>query len=140
LTPSERIAVPRIKDAPVSMECTFMQEVALSNFSLVLGRILLVHVCEDAVIAADRQRIDASKLDLIGRMEGGWYTRTTERFEMPNIPLEDWRREQHQGWSVRSAMNGLRYVTRIATHSDRWAVLVAAWHAKDTCRLEAVER
>ena len=57
LTPSERVAVPRIKDAPVSLECTSMQEV--------------------------------------GRMEGGWYTRTTERFEMPNIPLEEWRREHH---------------------------------------------
>jgi hypothetical protein len=34
-------------------------------------------------------------LDLIGRMEDGWYTRTTERFEMPNIPLEEWRREQY---------------------------------------------
>jgi flavin reductase (DIM6/NTAB) family NADH-FMN oxidoreductase RutF len=85
LTASERVAVPRIKDAPVSMECTFMQEVVLSNFSLVLGRILLVHISEDAVIDADGQHIDANKLDLIGRMEGGWYT--TERFEMPNIPL-----------------------------------------------------
>jgi hypothetical protein len=34
-------------------------------------------------------------LDLIGRMEDGWYRRTTERFEMPNIPLEEWRREQY---------------------------------------------
>jgi flavin reductase (DIM6/NTAB) family NADH-FMN oxidoreductase RutF len=94
LAASERVAVPRIRDAPVSMECTFMQEVVLSNFSLVLGRILLVHISEDAVIDADRQHIDTNKLDLIGRMEGGWYTRTTERFEMPNIPLEEWRREQ----------------------------------------------
>lgn len=93
LRPSERLAVPCIEDAPVSMECTFMQEVALSNFSLMLGRILLVHVSDDAVIDADRQHIDANKLDLIGRMEGGWYTRTTERFEMPNIPLEEWRRD-----------------------------------------------
>jgi flavin reductase (DIM6/NTAB) family NADH-FMN oxidoreductase RutF len=94
LTASERVAVPRIRDAPVSMECTFMQEVALGNFSLVLGRILRVHVSEEAVVDAGRQHIDASKLDLIGRMEGGWYTRTTERFEMPNIPLEEWRRDQ----------------------------------------------
>jgi flavin reductase (DIM6/NTAB) family NADH-FMN oxidoreductase RutF len=68
--------------------------VALGNFSLVLGRILRVHVSEEAVVDAGRQHIDASKLDLIGRTEGGWYTRTTERFEMPNIPLEEWRRDQ----------------------------------------------
>jgi flavin reductase (DIM6/NTAB) family NADH-FMN oxidoreductase RutF len=90
LVPSERVAVPRIAEAPVSMECTFMQEVALGGFSLVLGRILMVHVQDSAVIDAERQYIDANKLDLIGRMEGGWYTRTQDRFEMPNIPLADW--------------------------------------------------
>ncbi|HET6941013.1 MAG TPA: flavin reductase family protein [Pseudolabrys sp.] len=94
LTASERVAVPRILESPVSMECRFMQEVALGGFSLVLGRILMVHVKDDAVIDAERKYVDASKLDLIGRMEGGWYTRTTERFEMPNIALEDWRRGQ----------------------------------------------
>lgn len=92
LVPSERVAVPRIAASPVSMECTFMQEVALSGFSLVLGRILMIHVHDEAVIDAARQYIDAEKLDLIGRMEGGWYTRTTQRFEMPNIPLEEWRK------------------------------------------------
>ena len=38
-----------------------------------------------------RQYIDASKLDLIGRMEGAWYTKTTDRFEMPPIALNDWK-------------------------------------------------
>jgi flavin reductase (DIM6/NTAB) family NADH-FMN oxidoreductase RutF len=75
------------------MECRFMQEVALGDFSLVLGRILLVHVRDAAVIDAHRQHIDAARLDLIGRMEGGWYTRTAERFEMPTFSLEEWRRD-----------------------------------------------
>lgn len=92
LAPSHRVGVPRIAQAPVSMECTFMQEIALGNFSLVLGRILIVHVKDEAVVDAARQHIDADKLDLIGRMEGGWYTRTRERFEMPAIALEDWTR------------------------------------------------
>ncbi|EKS36821.1 MULTISPECIES: flavin reductase family protein [Afipia] len=92
LVPSERVAVPRIEASPVSMECTFMQEVALGGFSLVLGRILMIHVQDHAVIDATRQYVDAEKLDLIGRMEGGWYTRTTQRFEMPNIPLAEWKR------------------------------------------------
>ncbi|MES2601997.1 MAG: flavin reductase family protein [Pseudomonadota bacterium] len=92
LVRSERVAVPRIAASPVSMECTFTQEVVLGGFSLVLGRILMIHVQDHAVIDAARQYVDAEKLDLIGRMEGGWYTRTTQRFEMPNIPLEEWRR------------------------------------------------
>jgi flavin reductase (DIM6/NTAB) family NADH-FMN oxidoreductase RutF len=90
LTASERVNVPRIAQAPVSMECTFMQEIALGGFGLVLGKILMVHVCDEAVIDATRQYIDANKLDLIGRMEGGWYTRTRERFEMTPIALSDW--------------------------------------------------
>ena len=57
----------------------------------VLGKILMVHVKDEAVTNAARQHVDAEKLDLIGRMEGGWYTRTRERFEMPAIALEDWK-------------------------------------------------
>ena len=91
LVPSMRVGVPRIAEAPVSMECTFMQEIALGSFSLVLGKILMVHVRDVAVTDAARQYVDAEKLDLIGRMEGGWYTRTRERFEMPAIALEDWK-------------------------------------------------
>lgn len=91
LAPSEHVGVPRIAQAPVSMECTLMQEVLLGGFSLVLGRILLVHVQDQAVMDRGRQHIDANKLDLIGRMEGGWYTKTTDRFEMPPIALDDWK-------------------------------------------------
>jgi hypothetical protein len=91
LAPSERVGVPRIAQAPVSMECTLMQEVLLGGFSLVLGQILLVHVQDEAVMDRGRQHIDANKLDLIGRMEGAWYTKTTDRFEMPPIALSDWR-------------------------------------------------
>lgn len=91
LAPSERVSVPRIAAAPVSMECSFMQEVRLGSFSLVLGKILFMHVRDDAVSDAEKLYIDAEKLDLIGRMEGGWYTRTQNRFEMPAIALADWK-------------------------------------------------
>lgn len=67
-----------------------MQEIALGRFGLVLGKIVIVHVSDEAVIDAGRQHVDASKLDLIGRMEGAWYTKTRDRFEMPPIALNDW--------------------------------------------------
>jgi len=51
---------------------------------------VMVHVRDEAVIDATRQHVDAEKLDLIGRMEGGWYTRARV-FEMPAIALEDWK-------------------------------------------------
>jgi flavin reductase (DIM6/NTAB) family NADH-FMN oxidoreductase RutF len=91
LVPGERVGVPRIAAAPVSMECSFMQEVRLGSFSLVLGKILFMHVRDDAVRDAEKLYIDANRLDLIGRMEGGWYTRTQDRFEMPAIALADWK-------------------------------------------------
>jgi flavin reductase (DIM6/NTAB) family NADH-FMN oxidoreductase RutF len=89
LAASERVSLLRIAQAPVSMECTFMQEIALGSFGLVLGKILMVHVNDEAVIDASRQYVDATKLGLIGCMEGAWYTRTRERYEMPPIALGD---------------------------------------------------
>jgi hypothetical protein len=30
-------------------------------------------------------------LDLIGRLHGGgWYSRVTDRFELPRIPVDEW--------------------------------------------------
>src|SRR6267154_1257676 len=67
-----------------------VEEAKEAKISLALGQILLVHVHDEAVIDRERQYIDAGKLDLIGRMEGAWYTKTTDRFEMPPIALNDW--------------------------------------------------
>ena len=91
--PSSKVKPPRIAGSPVSLECerfTFI-EVAVDR-TIVLGRVLAVHVRDDAVLDAVRCHIDTPKLDLIGRMHGGgWYARTTDRFEMPRIPLAKWQ-------------------------------------------------
>jgi len=63
----------------------------LGSFGLVLGKILMVHVKDEAVTNAAHQHVDSEELDLIGRMKGGWYTLTRERFEMPAFALEDWK-------------------------------------------------
>src|SRR5258708_13060989 len=90
LVRSERVEVPRIAQAPVSMECTLMQEVRLGSFSLVLGQILLVHVHDEAIIDRERQYIDPNNLDLLGPMQRACHTQTTHPFEMPPIALNDW--------------------------------------------------
>jgi flavin reductase (DIM6/NTAB) family NADH-FMN oxidoreductase RutF len=79
--PSRRVGPPRIAESPVSLECRFMQEIRLGGFSLILGRIVMMHVVDDAVIDPAKQYIDSAALDLIGRMEGQRYTRTRETFE-----------------------------------------------------------
>jgi flavin reductase (DIM6/NTAB) family NADH-FMN oxidoreductase RutF len=91
--PSVRVKPPRIAESPVAMECELMQIVELGSSSrLVLGRVLAMHVRDDAVIDAAKHYIDTPKLKLIGRMHGrGWYARTSDLFEMPRIPVERWK-------------------------------------------------
>jgi flavin reductase (DIM6/NTAB) family NADH-FMN oxidoreductase RutF len=90
--PSTRVAPPRIAASPVALECErfVILEVAVDR-TIVLGRVLAMHVHDAAVLDPARCYIDTPKLDLIWRMHGrGWYARTTDRFEMPRIPLEQW--------------------------------------------------
>jgi flavin reductase (DIM6/NTAB) family NADH-FMN oxidoreductase RutF len=95
-SPSERVAPPRITESPASFECKFMQEIRLGNFSLILGRIVMLHVRDEAVLDADRLHIDAANMDLIGRMEGALYTRTRDKFE-PNVELAQALLAKHTG-------------------------------------------
>lgn len=92
--PSLRVAPPRIEGSPVSMECSFMQSIDLGpDRAIVLGRVLAMHIADDAVINASRCYIDTPKLDLIGRMGGAaGYASTRDPFEVKRIPLEDWMR------------------------------------------------
>jgi len=82
--PSVRVRPPRVAAVPVAFECTLHQIVDIGEGPLaahvVFGRIHLVHV-SDAVLGADGQ-VDPAKIDLIGRMSGEWYCRTTERFAL----------------------------------------------------------
>jgi flavin reductase (DIM6/NTAB) family NADH-FMN oxidoreductase RutF len=84
MTPSTQVRPPRVAVAPVAFECTLHQIVNIGEGPLaahvVFGRIHLVHV-SDTVLGADG-RIDSGKLDLIGRLSGDWYCRTTERFSV----------------------------------------------------------
>ncbi len=90
--PSKRIKPPRIAEAPVSMECERLVIVEVGvDRAVVLGKVVAFHVQDEFVLDRDRCYIDTPKLDLIGRMHGaGWYARTTDRFEMPRISVEDW--------------------------------------------------
>ncbi|MBI4627020.1 MAG: flavin reductase family protein [Verrucomicrobia bacterium] len=82
--PSERVRPPRVAAAPVAFECTLDRIVIVGEGPLaanvVFGRILLAHV-SDSVLGADGKP-DAAKLDLIGRLGGEGYTRTTDRFAL----------------------------------------------------------
>ncbi len=94
IVPSTKVAVPRLVRSPVAFECEHYQTVELpGGHDLVLGRIVLLHVVDEAVLDAAKCYIDTPKLNLVGRMHGGgWYTHTADQFEVPRIPVEAWKR------------------------------------------------
>lgn len=80
---SKIVRPPRVGESPVSFECTLHQildfSTAPTSGSLVIGKIVSIHM-NDAHIKEGR--LDRNSLDIIGRMGGAQYARTTQRFEM----------------------------------------------------------
>ncbi len=81
--PSRIVRPPRVGESPVSFECKLHQildfSTAPTSSSLVIGEIVFIDV-DDAHIK--NGKLDRNSLDLIGRMGGIQYTRTTERVEL----------------------------------------------------------
>jgi flavin reductase (DIM6/NTAB) family NADH-FMN oxidoreductase RutF len=81
--PSTIVRPPRVAESPVSFECRLHQILDFSSrptsSSLVIGQVLSIHI-SDAHLKDGK--LDRNSLDLIGRMGGLQYTRTTQRFEM----------------------------------------------------------
>lgn len=89
--PSAKIKPPRIAESPVAFECRLMQIVDLGSYGLVLGRVLAIHIRDEAVIDPVKCYVDTPALGLIGRMHGtGWYARTTDLFEMRRLTVKEW--------------------------------------------------
>ncbi|MFV0492183.1 MAG: flavin reductase family protein [Pseudorhodobacter sp.] len=82
-TPSEKIRPPRITESPVAFECVNHSSVVTGpHQTVVLGRVLAIHVADRYVINAERGHIDNRGLDLIARSFGSEYIRSDTRFEM----------------------------------------------------------
>jgi flavin reductase (DIM6/NTAB) family NADH-FMN oxidoreductase RutF len=81
--PSQVVRPPQVAQSPVSFECKVERIIDFGSEppsgSLVIGEIVGVHL-EDEVLKDGR--LDGDVLDLIGRMGGMQYSRTTQRFEM----------------------------------------------------------
>lgn len=93
--PSVHVKPPRIAGSPVALECELMQVVHLgTDTGLVLGRVLAVHVRDDAVADPAKHYIDTARLRLIGRMHAKWYARTSNLFQMDPISRAEWQANQ----------------------------------------------
>jgi flavin reductase (DIM6/NTAB) family NADH-FMN oxidoreductase RutF len=92
---STLVKPPRIAESPVAFECERFTTLEIANDrALVLGRVLAMHILDEAVMNVERCYVDTPKLDLIGRMAGaGGYVYTRDAFEIPRILEKDWVRK-----------------------------------------------
>jgi flavin reductase (DIM6/NTAB) family NADH-FMN oxidoreductase RutF len=89
--PSAKVKPPRIAESPVALECETFQLIPAGRHTIVLGRVLAMHIKDDCILDAEKRYVDTPKLGLVGRMHGrGWYARTSDRFEVPRITAAEW--------------------------------------------------
>lgn len=82
---SIRVRPPRVADAAGALECEMLQSIQLgigpAGGNVVIGRVVWIHV-DDGLVDTDG-RIDAARLDTVGRMGGNGYVHTSDRFDLP---------------------------------------------------------
>ncbi len=82
--PSSAVKPPRVAESPAAFECELVQVVRLGGGplagNLVIGKVVRIH-CDDKLYNGGK--INHRDLKAIGRMEGAWYSRTQDAFEIP---------------------------------------------------------
>ncbi|WP_146347330.1 flavin reductase family protein [Phaeobacter marinintestinus] len=82
-TPSTHIAPPRITDSPVAFECRSLSNVVTGpQQTVVIGRVLAVHIDDAYILDAEKAYIDTPKLDLVARSFGSDYVRSRDTFAL----------------------------------------------------------
>jgi flavin reductase (DIM6/NTAB) family NADH-FMN oxidoreductase RutF len=82
--PSLAVQAPRVREAPINLECrmTEILRVGRGPHSLVLGEIVYFHL-RDEIYDHQAGRIDMHRLQPVGRLAGQMYTHVHDLFEMP---------------------------------------------------------
>ncbi|MBT0957011.1 flavin reductase family protein [Alphaproteobacteria bacterium KMM 3653] len=87
--PGDRVACPRIAEAPVAFECERYLGINISSArEIILGRIVRAHIREDIIDPATFYS-DHEKLDALGRMGGNGYAGTLDYFDLPTPTAEE---------------------------------------------------
>jgi len=90
----EKVACPRIAEAPVAFECRRHITLELGRSrEIILGLVLAVHIRAD-IVDSERFYVDQQGLDAVGRMGGHGYATTRDYFDMPSITVEQWQERQ----------------------------------------------
>lgn len=80
LAPSASIEVPRIAQAPASIECREHTTMFIGNTRVIIGEALHLWI-RDELIDPERYYVNMKALHAVGRMGGGRYTRTRDIFD-----------------------------------------------------------
>ncbi|AJP56133.1 flavin reductase domain-containing protein [Pandoraea vervacti] len=75
------IAPPRIAEAPVAFECTVWETLSSESRRIFIGRVLRLHA-RDGLVDRDTCRIRLDDYAPVGRLGGGFYTTTRDRFTL----------------------------------------------------------
>ena len=77
---SIKIKPPRVKEAPVQLECRVNEVIALGKEggagNLVIAEVLTIHIHKN--ILDENKKIDIFKIDQVARLGGNWYSRITK--------------------------------------------------------------
>ena len=77
MEPSQTVRPPRVKEAPVQLECKVVNVVSLGAQggagNLVMAQVERLHINQEILNA--QGQIDPEKIDLVSRMGGNWYSR-----------------------------------------------------------------
>jgi flavin reductase (DIM6/NTAB) family NADH-FMN oxidoreductase RutF len=87
LVPCEVVDVPRIERSPVGLECKLFEVIEPGPSStIVLAKVVYVHVRATAFDDLERLHIDPARMRLIGRMHGGGgYCTTRDTFNIDRL-------------------------------------------------------
>jgi flavin reductase (DIM6/NTAB) family NADH-FMN oxidoreductase RutF len=88
LVSSHHVTVPRLLNAPVSMECKLETFVRVGKAAtLVIGEVVGFHVRDELY---KNGRIDSTNLQAVGRMSGSEFVRTRDLVSLPTPSYEAW--------------------------------------------------
>lgn len=94
LLPSEKVAVPRIAEAPAALECRHFTTLEVSRERrLAIGEIVHIHV-RPGIVDPERLRVDMKAYRPLARLYGNFYASLGEPFTHQRRTYEEWAEEQ----------------------------------------------
>ena len=94
LLPSEKVKIPRIAEAPASLECRHYTTLEVSaQRRLAIGEIVHVHV-RGGLWDPDKMRVDMTQYRPLARLYGNFYASLGEPFAHVRQSYEEWAAEQ----------------------------------------------